>query len=136
VGYFRQSGDARGLPQALLGLGKATLRAGDGAQAEEVLREALSCWRHIGIEPGVVRSLGNLADAAAAQGHWERAAQLYATTATQARRLGVDFTADDRAARDRYLARARAGLAESTYAVAWSTGAAMDLEQASRMTAA
>jgi tetratricopeptide (TPR) repeat protein len=136
VACFRQSGDVRGLPQALLGLGKATLRAGDGSRAEEVLREALSRWQHIGIEPGVVRSLGNLADVAAAQGHWERAARLYATTATQARRLGVDFTADDRAARDRNLACARARLPESAYAVAWSTGAAMDLEQASRMTAA
>jgi hypothetical protein len=116
VALFRQTGDERGLAQALLGLGRAMLQAGALEEARGLFGESLKRWRDLGLRVGILRNIAGLGEVAAAQGRlgW---ATILAAAAAEA--------ADESA-----LLRLRAGLGEAAYASAWATGQAMSLDEA------
>jgi tetratricopeptide (TPR) repeat protein len=130
VSLFRETGDERGLAQALLGQGRAALRADFVAHAQKLLTEALERWRELGLRVGIVRCVVALADVAAAQGKFERAARLHAAASAELGGLVTRSTAADAADRDRAVAHLRAHLDESKLAAAWSAGQALSLDEA------
>jgi hypothetical protein len=125
---FRETADTRGLAQALLGLGRAALRAGAAEYAETVFAEALLRWKEVELRAGMVRSLSGLAACAAAQGHLERAVRLYSTATHQAEVMNVLFSAEDAQEQTRTLAALRDRLGASTFEDAWSEGEATGLD--------
>ena len=130
VPSFRDTGDVRGLAQALIRLGKAAMYAGRVDYAAETWREALRHWRDLGIWGGVVRCLTGLGWVAATHGDLERATRLYAAVDRYAKSLDVVFPETDVAGIDRTVTLLRNSLGEEHFGAAWSSGAALTLEQA------
>jgi hypothetical protein len=69
-----------------------------------------------------------LARLASAKGQRDRAARLFGAAELLRETLG--YHASDQADHDKYVASARAGVAETAFAAAWAEGRAMTLEQA------
>ena len=130
VPSFRDTGDVRGLAQALIRLGKAAMYAGRVDYAAETWREALRHWRDLGIWGGVVRCLTGLAWVAATHGDLERATRLYAAVDRYAKPLDVVFPETDVAGIERTVKLLRNSLGDERFGAAWSSGAALTLEQA------
>src|SRR5262249_53347707 len=84
------------LAQTLLSYGRATLRDGDAAVAQQIFTEALDCWQHIGIRRGSIRSLLGLAIAFARQGQFAKArAKLRGATFDAAWHMGLTLPLDE-----------------------------------------
>jgi tetratricopeptide (TPR) repeat protein len=130
VPSFRDTGDIRGLAQALIRLGKAAMYGGRVDYAAETWCEALRHWRDLGIWGGVVRCLTGLAWVAATRGGLERATRLYAAVDRYAKSLEVVFPEADVAGIERTVVLLRNSLGEEQFGAAWSSGAALTLEQA------
>lgn len=74
--------------------------------------------------------MAGLALVAALEGQGEQALRLASATTAAHTTRGIRMLPADREALDSAVARARAGLDESTAAAAWAEGQAMTLEQA------
>ena len=130
VALFRESGDARGLAQALLGLGRTALQDGDAAYAQTMFSEAVARWRDLGIKVGLVRSIAGLGGVAVLQRRFEDAARLYASATKQARSAGILHALGDEAELEQTIDYVRRQLEPERFADAWAAGEALSADAA------
>jgi predicted ATPase len=103
---------------------------GDYRQTHAFLVESLRLQHQVGNKQGIAECLAGLAGWATAVQQLERAARLFSATAALLTAAGVPLAPADQAEYARDLATARAQLDEAVWAVAWTEGQAMPLEQA------
>jgi len=111
-------------------LGQVAQDQGRYEQAQAIHQESLSLCRELGCQRGVAMCLEKLAGVAAAQGQAERAARLLGAAEALRQAVGSPGEGTDRLDYERFVARARAGLDDESFATAWAKGRAMTLEQA------
>jgi predicted ATPase len=135
----RQLDDRNGIAASLLGLGCVALRTGDWQRAGVLVRESLTLAAESGYWPQaahclVVSARLTLALPVALPAEpvpvAARAARLLGAAEALRRRMGTPLPADERAAHERDLARARARLGEASFAEAWAEGQGLTPEQA------
>ncbi|MDP9371536.1 MAG: tetratricopeptide repeat protein, partial [Chloroflexota bacterium] len=126
----RTSGGPAVIVRLLQSLALMALEQGDPARAARLCVDSLSLSRELGDTFSIAHSLEELAWAIGAQGQAERAARLAGAAATLSDAGGTPFPPSTRAAAERHLAVARAGLDEGAWATAWAEGQALSLEQA------
>jgi predicted ATPase len=127
---IRATGNRPMLAFVLVNLGTAALEQGDHEQARARLTEGLRLWREAGNRPGAAMGLAGLARLAAARGQAARAGRLFGAAAALFPAGGRLYDGTDRAAFDRDIAEARAGLDPAAFAAGWAAGAATAPEQA------
>ncbi len=126
----RELNNQRGVAIALLYLGDVLRELGRYAPAITSYQE---CLVHLGQQADrwtLVDGLTGLAAAAGDAGQPERAARLAGAAEAMREAVGASLKPRSRAAHDRAVAAARAGLGESGFAVAWAAGRANTPEQA------
>jgi predicted ATPase/DNA-binding XRE family transcriptional regulator len=125
---FRELGDQFGIALLLTDMGGVAQAHADADQAARLFGEALALSWKIGDKRRVAFCLEGLATAAGARRR-DRAAQLFGAAAALRDAIGAPLPPSEQADYELNLAAARAGDAD-TFAVAWSAGEAMTLEQA------
>jgi DNA-binding CsgD family transcriptional regulator len=129
---FRGIRDVQGIGHSLnnLGLNAVILHDFDGASG--FLRENLRVAREADYKLAIQYSLFGLGMVAAAGGHPARAARLWGAEEAMREAFGIKITPLARSTTnyEGYLATARSGLDEPTFAAAWSEGRAMTTEEA------
>jgi tetratricopeptide (TPR) repeat protein len=124
---------ARGcLAWALHAWGFVTAKQGDLDTGRARLEESLALFQEMGHRYGLARSLERLAGLALAQGQTERAARLYSAAASLREAIGSPLGPLGQAELDEDVAAIRKALGETSFARAWTEGAALTLEQALR----
>ncbi|MBE7549953.1 MAG: tetratricopeptide repeat protein [Anaerolineales bacterium] len=126
----RELGDTRGIAVSLINLGLVALHQGDDRQAATYFEESLPLFQKLGSIRGIIDCLAGLAGVAEEKGQPERAARLFGAVEAQREAIQTGLAYADRIEEDRHLDAVRAQLDESTFAVAWTEGRAMTLEQA------
>jgi hypothetical protein len=114
----------------LVNLGTMALRHGDHERAQAHLAEGLRLWRGVGNPAGVTMGLAGMARLAAARGQAARAGRLYGAAAARFPAGGRLLDGTSRAAFDRQVDEARAGLDPGAFAAGWAVGQALPTEQA------
>lgn len=130
LALFRGIGDAVGAATALMNMGLLHSQRGDYALARTLLNESLLLWHELGEQVYLAESLEGLAVVAAAQGQAERVARIAGAAATIRAAIGAPLPQADRARYEQSLERARTQLDPATFALAWTAGQALTLEQA------
>jgi non-specific serine/threonine protein kinase len=126
----RQRGSPRGLVHALTTLGDVSLHLGDIASAGACFRESLPICRELGTRLEIVVGLEGLAAVAVAQGQPQRAARLIGAAEALRASSSAPLPPEDRTKYDRSVAAVRTTLGEEAFAVAWTEGRALSLEDA------
>lgn len=127
---YRGLGSVHGVASVLGHLGRARLELGDREQAMETLAEGLVQGQLSGNKWYVVQALEGMAAVATASRQWERAARLFGAVEALAEASGFAVHPADRTLNERYLARVRDQLDESTFASAWEAGTQLSLDGA------
>jgi non-specific serine/threonine protein kinase len=128
---LREFGDKYGIAYALSRFARdVTLRQGHYDQAAASFAESLIVCREVGHSWISEESVDGLGRVASATGRYERAARLFGAAEVLRETVGWHLTPPDQADHDKYVASARAALAEAAFATAWAEGRAMTLEQA------
>ena len=122
-------GDGARTALALTNLGDVAISQGDGGRARALYKDSLSLYQTIGHQQGLMRCLEGMADVARVQGKLEQATQLCAAAATLRTATGAPLSLD-RAAPHRTVAILRQTLDDDAFALAWTAGTALLLEQA------
>jgi non-specific serine/threonine protein kinase len=94
------------------------------------LKESLSLFQQLGDRSGIALCLEGLAEAAVARHTCEPAVVLLAAASAWREANAFPVPPYDRSDNDRVLGAARSGLRSAAFGDAWTTGAAMSLEQA------
>jgi tetratricopeptide (TPR) repeat protein len=115
------------LPRVLTDLGHALRDAGEAARALALYRESLALLGLGGYKPHLIRNLEGMAAVAAMQGQPERAAQLFAATASSREAIGAPLPPSARDAHERSVAAVRATLGADAFEAVWTTGWARGL---------
>jgi len=126
----RALGDKGGIALSLISLGVVAESRGDHARALSLQQESLTILRDLADRADIVYSLENLAAAVLGLGEASRAATLLA--AAQGLRELINFPLPDneQGKYHRNIASIRSSLGEEVFAVAWSAGLSMKLDQA------
>lgn len=103
---------------------------GDYQNAAGLFVRSLSMQREMGNKQGVAECLAGLASVAVVIGRLQTGVKLFAATEEFLSAIGAPLGPADRAEVDRDLSSARTQLDEETYALAWSEGTDMALEDA------
>jgi DNA-binding CsgD family transcriptional regulator len=121
-----------GIAVALTSLGMTELSRGNLKRAAASLEEVLSLMQGRGDRVAISYSLLGLAGVAASRGHPARAARLWGAAEATREAAGFPLSPFTLANYDYegYLAAARAGLDEQSFAAAWAAGREMTPEQA------
>lgn len=127
---YRQLESDHGTASMLCNLGRAVLAQGESERARILLQEGLRLGQQIGNLWYIAVCLEGLATTAAVQGRYALAMQLFGAVATLAESAHVALPSSDQAINERYLALARASLAQSTTTAAWQTGRAWTADEA------
>jgi predicted ATPase/DNA-binding CsgD family transcriptional regulator len=110
--------------------GDVARERGDYVQAMAAYRECVTLIQDYGDRRFLTNALAGIASVAAALGQHERAARLYAATATLREQLGLGVESWQRARHDGALAAVRAALRSDSFAAAWAAGEVLVLDQA------
>src|SRR5437764_1131383 len=106
---------------------------GDYELAGSLFSQALASLRDFDDKSLMLACLGGLATIAASlgseQGQARRAARLFGAEESLREALGTPLPPSDQDEYNRYVARVRSELDNSTFATAWAEGRAMTLEQ-------
>jgi non-specific serine/threonine protein kinase len=130
INLLRAVGDPWSIAFALRNHGSTSLRRNDYGRAVGALTESLTICRNIGDRWVATGCLNVFAQAASAQGQYERAARLFGAEGRQREEHGIRWTPHTQAPHDEHLAHTRAGLGDAAFLSALAAGRAMDLEQA------
>jgi tetratricopeptide (TPR) repeat protein len=125
----RAGEDPRGAALSLQGLGRVELARGALGQAEQLLLEGLRLSWQTANRRELTTYVDNAAALLVAQGRHAHAARLCGATSAFRERIGTPLTMFERAAFERTVAGARAGLDAADFHAAWAAGAATQLEQ-------
>src|SRR5262245_37337620 len=101
----------------------------DDRRAAACFAEGLVLSQELESRIRIAINLAGMAGVAAAQGHPERAARLFAAAYALFDTMGYRGEPQDRAEHDRNAAVARAQLGDQAFALAWEAGRTMSLEQ-------
>jgi non-specific serine/threonine protein kinase len=119
---------------ALHNLAYVAHRQKDYGQATALFIESLGWYRELGLKTGIAASVTGLAGVAAAAGMSvagaERAARLFGAAERLREEVGAIVDRADLAEYERNVAEVRAQLNETAFAVAWTEGRAMSLDDA------
>jgi tetratricopeptide (TPR) repeat protein len=128
----RELGDRLGIHKSLYNLAGTAQAQGDWERARRLYREGLTLAEELGDRTNLAYCLEGLAGVAGARGEPERAARLFGAAEALLETVGVARYpyVPDRTAYQRWVAAARAQLAESGFATAWAEGRAMTVDQA------
>jgi len=127
---LQEIGDVAGSAETKGHLAMIELSRGNWATAEKSLIESLCTFREMNDQGGVAWSLERLAAAAAAQGSFEKAAQLLGAGAGIRDRAGSRRAAVDQPDFDRLIALTEEQLGDQAAAAQAEAGAALDFEEA------
>ena len=127
---FKDSGDTRGIAEALLELGRVARAQGSDARALALCRESLVLSQKLDNKILIAFCLTTLAGVIQAVGDAARAARLFGAAETLLQSLEAVLDPGGRLAYDSDLAATRLQLGEATFAKAWEEGRMRTLEQA------
>lgn len=117
-------------PYLVHNLGYVALAAGDCVGATAHFMQALTQYRRLGEGRGVGECLIGFGAVAAAEGRAADAARLFGAGDAALEELGTQLWPSNRPDFERWLARARRGLAGRDFDRAWADGRLLSLEQA------
>jgi non-specific serine/threonine protein kinase len=129
VDGWREMGYLWGIAQALGTAAAAASERGDQVHAARLYEETLAFWLDSDDGRGIAGTLAGIAGVANHRGQFEAAARLLGTAWGIAEMLGVRYLAHHVHA-ERVLAATRAHLGEEAFAMAWSQGWTLPMEQA------
>jgi tetratricopeptide (TPR) repeat protein len=132
LALMQQVGDRWSVAVVFHNIGQVAQHQGDYVRARALHVEALKLHRELGAQRGIALGLEKLAGVAGAQWQPARAARLLGAAEALRQAVGSPVEGTDRPDYERFVAVARAGLDEKSFASAWAEGRAMTLEQAIR----
>jgi hypothetical protein len=127
LAMFRELNDDGGVVVALINGGCSAVGLGDGARAEQSLRDGLALAIRLDWKRGAIANIEGLAAALVVQHEEERGAQLLGAAASLREELGIDVNYEE--LNDRAVADAKAALGEEGFAAAWARGEGMTAEE-------
>jgi tetratricopeptide (TPR) repeat protein len=130
VAFLRELGDLNFLAYSVRRLAQLLWHEGHYEAALARLQESLTLNRDIADPRGIMACLAGFAAVAAAQGQFQRAAQLMGAVETQLASLGIRLLYMDKLEYDRNLAVLQTNLDERTLKKFWGTGNNLSLEEA------
>jgi predicted ATPase/DNA-binding CsgD family transcriptional regulator len=130
LGLWQRRGDAWGMAISLLNLATVTAADGDLALAAARDRQSLSLYRDLGDRAGVAYALTGLAVIAAQLGHAVAAARLFGAAEAMREPIGLAVPRMMQQDYDRAIEMGRTAAGEERFAVAWSAGRDLTLEEA------
>ena len=128
--FCRLSGDIRNIAFQLHNIGQIVQNLGDLEHAKALYMEALEVHRQLTAPRAVALGLERLAGVAGAQGQPARAAKLLGAAKALRSRLGTPVEATERSVYEQVVAAARQGQSEHVFAVHWTEGSLLTMEQA------
>jgi hypothetical protein len=128
----REAGDKRGGANALRGLARVDLHAGDLAPARLRLADALRAFRAFEMREELLAAIEDHAELAAAEGRVETAVALAAATTKARERLGLARTRRAERRWQATLARLRRTMNDAPFESAWNEAAHWHLDEAVR----
>ena len=114
-------------------MGYAALRLKDYSKARACLWESLLLFQNAGMAAGQQRSLDRFGEMAAAEGHWDLAARLFAAADAARRASALTLSPNERSEYDRLFGSLRLALGAVPFAAAWAEGAALTLQEAATL---
>jgi hypothetical protein len=126
---YREIDDRWGIPRVLADLATVNLQAGEYAEAERSLKEAVQAFRALGHQRGVARQLESLSSCASCQSRDEEAVVLASAAAAIRHRIGTPAKQVEREMIERTLAQARMRISVEAYANAWREGLTATLDR-------
>jgi len=126
----QELGDKQGIAGSLTNLGELAYLQTDYSAAHSLHTESLKNQRELGDAAGIVESLDQLAAVALALRQSNRAVYLWGAAQALRERVSAPRAPADRDEHDRRVNAARAALNEEAFAIAWSQGQNMTLDQA------
>jgi predicted ATPase/class 3 adenylate cyclase len=114
----------------LMNLGLVAYSQGDYAAARSFFAKGLGIGRKLRDKGSIASCLEGLAGVYGVREEPERAARLLGAAEALRKAINSPVQTGDRADYDRFVAAARSGLSEETFAVAWAEGQGMAIEQA------
>jgi non-specific serine/threonine protein kinase len=126
----RELGDQRGMAVSLINLGFVAHHQDDYRQAATFFAESLALFQKHGGRRGIVDCIAALAGVAGAEGQPERAAQLFGAVDAMREVIHTFLAYPDKIEHDRNVAAVRAQLNETAFALAWTEGRALTMEEA------
>jgi predicted ATPase/DNA-binding SARP family transcriptional activator len=130
ISFLREIHDRNMLTYPLRRLGYICLREGDVDQAIAWFGESLEINHEIGHFPGMCACLAGLAAANLAKKNFDKSAMLCGYVENLLERIGAPFFFIDTVEYDRTVSQLKRVIAEKAFAVAWSKGRTMTMEQA------
>lgn len=128
----REVGDQETEAWSLHNQGYVAHQRGELRQAAALFEASLALFRKQGQKVGMVSCVAGLAAVAGAEKRFDQAAKLFGAVAGQIEAIRARLDLSDSIEHKRHLATVQAQLDEATFAVAWTEGRAMTLEQAVR----
>jgi predicted ATPase/DNA-binding SARP family transcriptional activator len=125
----RELADKQGIAAALGNLGLVSQYRRDYHQATTLLAESLALYYELGDRLGVAERLEELAGVACVQEQLERSTRLLGASETLRGAIGALSSPSARAEHECYAIAAREGLGQEAFALAWTQGQAMTMEQ-------
>jgi hypothetical protein len=130
LALFRKLGDKENSALALVALGKIAFEQGDYGRAVTLSGQSLRLCQEMSSKRGIVAGLEELAAVASMMGQPKRAPRLFGAAMALREAIGASLPPGERSTYERLIATARAQLDEATFAMAWTEGHVMTLEQA------
>ena len=130
LALWRELRGTPGIASALHKLGQVSRSMHDYGTARARLAESLALQQELGNKQGIAECLAGLAATAAASGHPERAASLFAASSAMLEAIGVPLAPADQAARTRDMDATRERLGGPGWERAWASGAALSTQDA------
>ncbi len=126
---MRELGDRGATSEALISLARVRAYQGDLAAAEQLYRESLALLQEIHDKEFIPSCLEGMAAAKAGQGELLWAARLWGSAGAQREAIGTPIPPIYREEYQRAVANARIQLGDQAFAIAWSQGRTMSLEE-------
>ena len=130
LALWRELRGTPGIASALHKLGQVSRSMHDSGTARARLAESLALQQELGNKQGIGECLAGLAATAAASGHPERAASLFAASSAMLEAIGVPLAPVDQAALTRDMDATRERLGGPGWERAWASGAALSAQDA------
>lgn len=127
---FDQVGDIQGRGRVLMNLGEAKFEAGDFLAANSYCRQSLRVFQEIGSRWDIADVLEVMAAVAAGMNDPTESARLFGAAEALREHLKAPLPPSEREAYDRRVLEARSQLDGSSFAIAWSWGRSMGLDEA------
>ena len=127
---FTQVGDVQGRGRVLMNLGEAKYEAGDFRAANNYCRQSLEVFRELGSRWDIADVLEVMAAVATGLDDPAEAARLFGAAEALREHLKAPLPPSEREAYDKRVLEARTKLDGTSFAVAWTWGRAMSLDEA------